>query len=557
MRQPEACRPIRIPRFFHRRGVSLVLVLVLSVLGFLPQLAHASSFVGYAAANVQTQTACTGAGSVGGCFTCSADGGDGSKCGTGSVFQSPLTGQIIAASLTVGDVVPNQIVIATFPVGQVPSTTLTGPPCNGQNGPCLTVNSGQSFTVKDVEGVSGLATFTFSAINLANPISVTQNQYVAVLFTKTSGGGASPHGLVSLCSSNCPSVTNTFDSCVDFGTISPLVGTAYSEVALANCGPGLNIAVGATFGQSSVAGTTITTTTCYGNCGNPAVTLANTNSTHSINFNQSLTLLYEFQSNVNGFVLNVTTSVAKSYNNGLVPTLGIYVIPSCPQGQIPFSNSCPANAILTGSPIGTNPPKGKLTLTASNGQIPVLNGQWVALGVTSTLGGFDINDTNTNVALFQTAGMMPAAITQTASASSLCAGCKMSLYAYIIGNVVTGAGPSQPPQLGCGPGLDCILTNVVNSFCSVVSSTCQTSSSIFWTIILTIVTIMVVSFCFSTLLPGVNLGRVGLGELSVLVFIMWIVIFTSFSLLSIYVLIVVFFAVTALSARTIRGAVGI
>jgi hypothetical protein len=63
-------------------------------------------------------------------------------------------------------------------------------------------------------------------------------------------------------------------------------------------------------------GTTVTTTQCYGNCGNPAVTIANTNSTHTINFNQTITLLYEFQSNLNGFVQNYTLNYAAICGSG-------------------------------------------------------------------------------------------------------------------------------------------------------------------------------------------------------------------------------------------------
>src|SRR5439155_3702504 len=389
-----ATRFLHTPLFRSRRAL---LILVLVLLGsFIVKPAYASTYVGYVQANDVGSPACTGNPSLG-CFTCAADGGDGSKCGTGSAIQSPLAGTVTGISFYSADVAANQVVIATFPAGSVPSTTLTGPSCNGQSGPCLTVNSGQTFTVQDVEALSGVTTFTFTTVNLANPVSVSLNQFIAVQLMRTSGGAGSPHGLVGICNTSCASVTNTYDACIDFTTTSPVISSTYSETSLANCGPGLNLVTGATFTATGQSGNFVTVTQCYGNCGTPAITLANTNSSHTINFNQSITLFYEFQSNLNGFIINVTTSIAKTYSNGLGVVEAIYTVPSCAIGNTPFSSVCPGY-LASGWNVVGNPTKGKL----SNGNylIPVSNGEWIGVSISATMSGLDLNDTNTNVSLF-------------------------------------------------------------------------------------------------------------------------------------------------------------
>lgn len=512
-----------------RRTAFFVLATLLIALVSLPSLVHASSYVGYAAANQGSSTC--GSNCAGNVATTDA---------IGEVIQSPLAGQLVSAGFFTGSSVPNRIVIL---VGTT-STASTTYSC-GSAGTCAQANDGQPFTVKDVEGLSGLAGSTFFTVNLASPVTVTQNQWVGIVFIRTTDTNP------ILMAVGSGGQTTTLDTCFAFGTTNPTINNSFNT-ALATCGTSAMI-VGGTFTATGTTGTTVTVTQCYGNCGSPAITLANTNSTHTINFNQSITVLYEFQSNLNGFLVNVTTSVAKSYNNGVLPSLAFYQIPTCPNGQLPFTTQCPALQMVGGSPVGSNPAKGKMTLSVSNGLYPVSNGQWLAIAVTASLSGFDLNDTNTNVPLFQTPGQIPSSLTQVSPGSGLCAGCKMGLWAFILGNVVSGAGASQPSFANCGPGLDCILTNVVNSFCSVITTACQTSSAMFWTIILTIITIMVVAFGFSSILPTVNLGRTGLAELSVLVFVMWVAIFTSFNLMSIYVLAIIFSVVALLMGRKVNS----
>src|SRR2546422_847933 len=455
---------MRIGQSRHRRIASIVLVLVLSLLGTLPQLAHAATYVGY----TSTQAGALTCNTFGNCVKCTQDGTPGVKCGTGSGIQSPLTGTLTSVTLFTGSSVPNQVEIATFPAGTTPASTTVACGYSGQTYNCQQVTDGQSFTVRDVEGLSGLLTQTLTTVALASPVTVTQ---------------------------------------------------------------------------------------CYGNCGTPAITLANTNSTHSVNFNQSITLFYEFQSNLNGFLINVTTNVAKNYNNGQGIVEAIYTVPTCPLGQSPFTAQCPGYLASGWNVIG-NPGKGRIA--NGNYQIPIANGQWAAVSISGVFAPLDLNDTNTPLTVFQTQGggcacPPPATITQAVVYSS---SFKMGLWAWIVGNVVTSQPPTTPGLSGCA-GLDCILSEVTNSFCTNVTTACQTGSALFWVIILTIISITTVVLAFSEILPSTNIGRMGIGELAILFFVGWVVIFTSFNLLSIYVLLLVFFVVAALSAKTVRGYVGI
>src|SRR5437667_220743 len=542
---------MRLGQKHHRRLVSTLLVLVLSLLGFIPQLAHAATYIGY----TSTQAGALTCNTFGNCEKCSADGTPGVKCGTGSAIQSPLTGTLTSVTLMTGSSVPNQVEIATFPAGTTPASTTLN--CGSYN--CQQVIDGQSFTVRDVEGLSGLLTQTITTVALASPVTVTQSQFIAVQFTNT---GATTFGIVQQVCSNgvgtgCGAIvaTGVWDLCIDFTTASPTVGSSYSSAGQNSGFCGVGMFTGATFSATGTSGQTVTVTQCYGNCGTPAVTLANTNSTHTVNFNQSITLFYEFQSNLNGFLINVTTNVAKNYNNGQGIVEAIYTVPTCPLGQSPFTAQCPGYLASGWNVIG-NPGKGRIA--NGNYQIPIANGQWAAVSISGVFAPLDLNDTNTPLNVFQTQGggcacPPPATITQAVVYSS---SFKMGLWAWIVGNVVTSQPPTTPGLSGCA-GLDCILTEVTNSFCTNVTTACQTGSALFWVIILTIISITTVVLAFSEILPSANIGRMGIGELAILFFVGWVVIFTSFNLLSIYVLLLVFFVVAALSAKTVRGYVGI
>jgi hypothetical protein len=350
---------------------------------------------------------------------------------------------------------------------------------------------------------------------------------------------------VSRDSGNNPPCPNSSapTSCESIDTPVPAVTFSLSVSATANGGtcpcPLSHSALELT---GTATGTSSAVFQCFGNCGNPAITLVNTNSTHGFAFNQSITMLYEFQSSITGFLLNVTTNVAKTYTNGQAVFFGAYTVASCPLGQTPFSPQCPGVLQQGGGSSGFSAVKGRVSL--ANLRVPVFSGQWVGIAVSGQFTGLDLNDTNTGVNLFQTnEGRAPSAIIAAFPASP--SSSKMSLWAWITGNAIIG---TSPPTPGFGTscfGLDCILTNAVNSLCQIVTTPCQTGSSLLLTLVLTIITLMVLLGGFSYLLPGIDVGRLGIGSLSVLIFLAWIVIFTSFSLMSLYVIAIIF-SITAI-----------
>jgi len=300
--------------------------------------------------------------------------------------------------------------------------------------------------------------------------------------------------------------------------------------------------------QGSSTGSIVTVTQCFGNCGNPAVTLANTNSTHSINFNQSITIFYIFQSSLNGFFLNASANLAKTYTNGQTVYLGLYIAASCALGASPFTANCPGSLISSNS--YTNPSKGKITLSVNNG-VALTNGEYAAVAVSCLFSPCDLNDTNTAVGIQQTNGVLPTVIAQSAPLSSC--SCKLGLWTYIMGNIVTGV-PTPTPTSGiCGPGLDSILGCAVNSLCTIVTSQCQTGASIFLIVVLTIFSIAVMLGIFSYWLPGMNISTKGMGEFAVLIFIGWFVTFASFNLLLPYLTILMFFVIAWLFFGKLKG----
>jgi hypothetical protein len=396
-----------------RLRVPLFLVLILLVLAVLP--VHASTYVGYNASNL-------------GSATCGSNcaGPSDTTHGIGEIVKAPFTGQLTAAGFYVGSGAPTQIVIGTFAVGITPAST---PNACGSPGTDAGVNGGQSFTVQDVEALTGVATQAFNTVNLASPVSVTVNQYVLILFM----GGAS----TKLMLLGAGASQSYFDSLLDFATSSPVVGNSYSTSASAGqCGP----IVGGSFTPSGSTNTIVAQ--CYGNCGSPAVTLANTNSTHLINFNQSITLFYIVQSNLNGFVANVTAQVAKTYSNGQTISIGLYTVdPTCTGSALPFTPQCPGFLAQHQGP-ASNPTKGMFSMTSS---VAVLNGQWFGIAVTGAFQGLDLNDTNTNVVLSQASGQTPTVISQYANLGNS----KAAVYAWVKGNsIISGPTGGQIPA-GC------------------------------------------------------------------------------------------------------------
>jgi len=227
-------------------------------------------------------------------------------------------------------------------------------------------------------------------------------------------------------------------------TTSPLTGATIVSTNSYLGGP----ITGITF-QTSITSVS-TTTQCYGNCGSPAVTIANTNSTHATNFNQSITLFYLAQSNLNGVILNVTTNVAKTYANGESIAIGLYTVdPICTASNNPFTPQCPGFLVQQRG-LSSNPSKGIFTMSTN---AAVQNGQWFGLAVTGGFQGLDLNDTNTNVNLNQASGQIPTVISQYA----LLGTSKLALYAFVRGNSII----TQPGAGQLGPGCQSLTCGIV------------------------------------------------------------------------------------------------
>jgi len=463
--------------------------------------------------------------------------------------QAPFAGQLTSATFTTGSVLATTILISTFS-GTTPASTNENCNTNGA-ATCQSTNGGQTFVLQDAESLSGLAPQTSFQVSLANPVTVTANQWVAVTFISSSC--SSSNGVSCqiniFCGTGCGSsgaqsglVQST---CIKFGSSSPTTGASFTTATPANCV--IDNVVGATFQSSGTTGQSVSVTQCYGNCGSPAITLANTNSTHTVNFNQSITLFYEFQSNLNGFFINVTTNVAKAYSNGIGVIEAIYVVPSCPVGQTPFSTTCPG-FLASGWNVVGNPGKGRLT--NGNFLIPVSNGEWLGITITATMSGLDLNDTNTNVAIFQTSGggcACPPPPTITAS-SQFSAASKIGLWGFIRGNVIQNIPPPTTAG-GCQSfaGIDCLFPAIVNSFCTTFTQSCQTSSALFWVVILSIFAMFVLQFGAARLIPGSKF--IAGGEIFIFLFVTFILMFSGLGLLPIWIPVLIIFIVALMMGK--------
>jgi len=335
-----------------------------------------------------------------------------------------------------------------------------------------------SFTVDIYSFVAGFGSTNRNALNIngvsgSDTLTMTISLFSIIYETFSSGNANSACPTIS--GSSGQSIRDSF-SCFQSGNIAATSsaldkfysssGSTPSTSAYTSGGSGGNTVLHMTIELLNAGGSPSnlgTLTACYGNCGTPAVTLVNTNSTHSINFNNSITLFYEFQSNLNGFILNETVNVAKTYLNGQQVGLGIYTA-SCNAGVTPFTSACVgqqrANTISN-----PNVPKGKFTLIPS--PIPVSSGQWVGIAVTAINSGLDLNDTNTIVPLFiQSPGTIPPLLNNGASFSSCT--CKMGMWVYITGNTV-GIPPPPVSSQGCGADVVCFMTA---SACGLTPSNC-------------------------------------------------------------------------------------
>ena len=399
-----------------RRLRPLFLVLF-TLLLILPSVHAVSQYVGYTSGQA-------GAGT---------DGPTSVNYGIGLWLQSPLTGIMSSVSFTTSTSLPVRVLVSS--ITGTPASTSYG--CSG--GTCKANTAGQTVTLRDNEALSGLSANTFTTVSLAAPVAVTANNWYAVTFTASAGGG---QPVLKLCSSSCPS-SSIIDAEIDFGGTNPSISSTFSTIT----GDLAEVNVGATFetGSSPVS----FVTQCYGNCGSPAVTLASTNSTHGTNWNLSITQFYAAQSNLNGFIVNVTVPVARAYTNGNGLTLGLYSVDSSCSNQ-PFSPSCPG--FLQSSQSFTNPSKGNAVMIL---HFAISNGQWFGVSVSGNFQGLDLNDTNTNAHLLQVAGRTPNTITAYSDLGNRLTG----FYGFVQGNTVTGTGPNPP---GCGT-VQCYLSSFVTA----------------------------------------------------------------------------------------------
>ncbi len=135
---------------------------------------------------------------------------------------------LVSVSIAVAVHVPTSIVIATFPVGTNPTTSIQGGGCVciGDAG----VNGGQTFTIVDIEGFTGTSISTapggaFQTQLLANTITIATNQWVAIVFMDTSSGA--PHFIVDQCDNTCggpPAPAGYAGLQLNFGTPNPSIG---------------------------------------------------------------------------------------------------------------------------------------------------------------------------------------------------------------------------------------------------------------------------------------------------------------------------------------------
>ena len=428
------------------RRLQPLFFLALLSLFILPGPAHATSqYVGYAA-NQADSGSCTGTFCI---FTSATTEG------WGTIFQAPFTGTLTQASVFTGTTMPDKIVVLTYPAGTSPATTQYGVGICNVTSQCRFTNNGQTFTVADVESLTGLSSLSLNTVSLASPISVSTSQWIAIVWMHVSGVVATNTFTMGACggsSTSCASPGTTVASVAfDFPSTSPALASTITVAPHAGCTDSScqnPSTTGATFQTAATQPQFVTQ--CYGNCGTPAVTLANTNTTHLTNWNLSITQFYAVQSNLNGFVVNVTVPVARTYTNGNGLTLGLYSVdPTC--SSQPFSPSCPG--FLQSSQLFTNPAKGNAVMLV---HFSVTNGQWFGVSVSGSFTGLDLNDTNTNVHLLQVAGRSPNTITAYSDLGNRLTG----LYGFVQGNTVTSGGGVNPA--GCGT-VQCYLGSFVSA----------------------------------------------------------------------------------------------
>ncbi len=361
----------------------------------------------------------------------------------------------------------NQVGIATFPVGFTP-------PLSG-----FALASGSTYTVQMVintafnanawpcnSATSGSNALTGTETGIGTGPLVRLNQWVGLFFLTTDAfivGGPQ-------CANADPKSSNKaeFDGETIGNTNLFAVGTTVvtqdNGVVISNCSGG--------FGGDWIFGLDIQASgsiaganQCLGNCAGTA----NTNTTSTINFNQSQTIFYLQQVSLqNAQVVNVTTVVGKNY----VPSFGmtLFIALYATQGQCPtpldapFSSRCPG--VLIQQKAFPNPQKGTALMSTS---LNVIGGQWIAPAFSASRNGLVLNDTSNNVASKQTIGTIPALITSFQDNGAI----KTNLKA----NLIATTGTAFPPPI-CNINID-LACFEVQSVCALSPSNCMVGGVVF------------------------------------------------------------------------------
>ena len=311
-------------------------------------------------------------------------------------------------------------------------------------------------------------------------------------------------------------------------------------------------------------GTSGTLTACFGNCGNPAVTLINANATKQINFNQSITIFYEFQAQLNGAILNVTTNLGIATSSSQVLTLGIYTA-NCAAGLTPFSNTC--QGLAARSFTAGASPKGQFVMPQTTTQnLAVTTGEWIGISFSAVLSGVIVNETNAVCGgsqcqnppgLLWTTGNTPPTIANSQACTTSGSPCNFSgigqtgLWTFIIGNTVVA--PPTPTVTGCVNNfaqLDCLLPALSNGSCLSLTPGCQTAGSLFWILILTVLSFFVVTIGFSS----AHVTRfIAAGDVFMFFFLTFFFMFAGVGLILSFVIIFFLFIGATVFSRTARN----
>jgi len=371
------------------------------------------------------------------------------------------------------------------------------------------------------------------------PLAVSDDFPMAVLtagyqfFAFTFSGG----NQVQLISGNNYAITFWWDS----GTGTPLIGTDVSapthtgnvfhdciNSASPSCTADTWDLVFEVTGDTASSGAGSIITQCYGNCD----TVVNTNSTKSINFNITQTIFYKQQITIDGFALNMSTVVGKTYTSsfGLTLFLGLYATDlSCPSLSSAFTPACPA--FLLRSEAFPNPVKGTSVMFL-NHQLKA--GQTVGIAFSANRDGLVLNDTATTQASFKTSGIMPTVITQFESNGNLKTNLKLTLEIA----VPTPTGGATTPSLA-----EWIL-DLIDNF-----GAGRVAGGIFWFFAFSLGIIIGVPLLFAR--SDIDMPRGSMGMLIPFVFLGTSTLFTSIGALPAWIPILIFIMVAYLFAGAI------